>query len=162
MSLYTLKKAFERVWHLAHWSTMKLYNINTDLTRAIQNLYSNSPSAVNLNGSVRELFRTTDGVRQGCLLPPTLFNIFLERITIEASEDHVGSVSIGGRTIIYLRFADDIDGPGGSGEESAKLVERLDRTSGIEISAGKNKLMTSNNNGIGTVIKANCEKLESV
>jgi hypothetical protein len=32
----------------------------------------------------------------------------------------------------------------------------------MEISAGKNKLMTSNTNGIGTEIKANGEKLESV
>ena len=81
---------------------------------------------------------------------------------IDALEDHEGLVSIEGWTIITLRFADDIDGLGGSEEESAKLVERLDRTSGMEISAGKTKLMTSNTNGIGTEIKANGEKLESV
>ena len=34
----------------------------------------------------------------------------LERIMTDALEDHAGSVSIGGRTIINLRFADDIDG----------------------------------------------------
>jgi hypothetical protein len=75
---------------------MRLYDINTNLNRAIQNLYSKSPSAVYLNGSVGELFRTIDGVRQGCLLSPTLFNIFLERIMIDALEDHEGLVSIEG------------------------------------------------------------------
>ena len=43
-------------------------------------------------------------------LSPTLFNIFLEMIMTDAFEDHEGTVSIGGRTITSLRFADDIDG----------------------------------------------------
>ena len=38
-----------------------------------------------------------------------LFNIFLEKIMTDALDDHERSVSIGGRTITNLRFADDID-----------------------------------------------------
>ena len=62
-------------------------------------------------------------------------------------EDHEGTVSIGGRTITNLRFADDIDGLAGEEEELANLVERLDKAStsyGLEISAEKTKLMTNN------------------
>ena len=73
-----------------------------------QNLYDNAHSAVLFNGSTGEWFRTTVGVRQGCLLSPTLFNIFLQRIMCEALDDHEGSVSIGGRLITNFRFADDI------------------------------------------------------
>ena len=36
-------------------------------------------------------------------------NIFLERIMSDALEEHDGKVSIGGRTITYLQFADGID-----------------------------------------------------
>ena len=46
---------------------------------------------------------------QGCLLSSTLFNFFLERIITDALEEHDGKVSIGGRNITNLRFADDID-----------------------------------------------------
>ena len=37
-------------------------------------------NAVFFNGSIGFWVQSTDGVRQGCLLPNTLFNIFLERI----------------------------------------------------------------------------------
>ena len=56
----------------------------------------------------------------------------------DALEDHEGTVSIGGKTIADLRFADDIDGLAGEEEELAKLVECLDKAStayGMEISA---------------------------
>ena len=79
-----------------------------------------------------------------------------KRIMTDASEDHKGTVSIGGRTITNLRFADDIDGLAGEEEELANLVERLDKAStayGMEISAKKTKLMTNNTSGINTEIK---------
>ena len=130
-----------------------------------KNLYDKATSAVLFNSSIGDWFRTTVGVRQGCLLLPTLFNIFLERITTDALEDHEGTVSIGGRAITNLRFADDMDGLAGKEEELANLVERLDKAStayGMEISAEKTKLMTNNTSGINTEIKVNGQKLETV
>ena len=90
---------------------MRKYNISANLVRTIENLYDKATSAVQMNGSIGESFRTTVGVRQGCLLSPTLFNIFLERIMFDALEEHDGKVSIGGRNkcITNLRFADDTD-----------------------------------------------------
>ena len=72
------KKAFNRVWYAALWATMKKYNISTNLIQVIKHLYNNATSAVLFNSSIEDWFRTTVGVRQGCLLSPTLFNIFLE------------------------------------------------------------------------------------
>ena len=91
------KKAFDRVCHEALWAIMRKCNINASIVRAIENLYDKAQSAVLFNGSTKEWFRTTVGVRQGCLLSPILFNIFLERIMCETLADHEGSVSIGGR-----------------------------------------------------------------
>ena len=108
---------------------MQKYNSRTNLIRVIKNLYDKATSAVLFNSSMGDWFRTTVGVQQGCLLSPILFNIFLERIMTDASEDHIGAVSIGGRTITNLHFADDIDGLTGDKEELANLVERLDKVS---------------------------------
>ena len=82
-----------------------------------------------------------------------------------ALNDQEGTVSIGGRIITNLRFADDIDGLAGREEELAHLVERLDKTStafGMQINAEKTKLMTNNTNGISTDAWVNGEKLDCV
>ena len=104
------------------WATMKKYNISANLIRVIRSLYDKATSAVLFNSSIGYWYRTTVGVRQRCLLSPTLLNIFLERIMTDALEDHEGTVSIGSRTITNLRFADDIDGLVGEEEELANLV----------------------------------------
>ena len=137
---------------------MKKDTISTNLIQVIKNLYNKATSAVLFNGSVGDWFRTTVGVRQGCLLSPTLFNIFLERIMTDALEDHEGTVRTRGRTITNLRCADDIDGLAGEEEELANVVERLDKAStadGMENSAEKTKLMTNNTSGINTENKVN-------
>ena len=111
------KKALDRVWHAA----LRLYNVNASLIRSIECLYDKGTSAVYHDNNIGEWFWTTIGVRQGCLLSPTLFNIFLERIMADALEDHEGKVSIGGRAITNLRSADDIDGLAGQEQEQVKL-----------------------------------------
>ena len=86
--------------------------------------------------------------------------MFLERSMTDALEleDHEGIVSIGGRTITNLCFAEDINGLAGEEEELANLVERLDKASTAydkDISAEKTKLMTNNTSGINTELKVN-------
>ena len=108
---------------------MKKYNISTNLIRVTKTLYDKATRTVLFNNSIGDWSRTTVGVRLGCLLSPNLLKIFLERIMTDALEDHEGTVSIGGRTIPNLRFADDIYGLAGEKEELANSVERLDKAS---------------------------------
>ena len=144
---------------------MRKYNINDSNIRAIENLYDKAQSAVLFNGSTGEWFRTTVGVRQGCLLSPTLFNIFLERIMCEALDGHEGCVSIGGRLITNFCFADDIVVNAEDEEEASVLVDRLDTTTTrykMEIGPDKTKMMTNNLNGFQREIKIKGQRLEEV
>ena len=159
------KKAFDRVWHAALWETMKRYNINRNLIQAIENLYNKASSAVIYNGNFGEWFRTTVGVRQGCLLSPTLFNLFLERIMSDALENHDGSVSIAGNVITNLRFADDIDGLAESEEELTRLANNINNAAasyGMEINYQKTKVMTNNPQGFTDDIRVAGNSLEVV
>ena len=90
---------------------MRMYNLSANLIRTTEQLYDKATSAVQINGSIEEWFRTPVGLRQGCLLSPFFFNVFLERIVFDALEEHDEKVSIGGRNIASLRFADDLDAP---------------------------------------------------
>ena len=83
----------------------------------------------------------------------------------DALNDIEEIVSIGGRNITNLRFADDIDGLAGREEELAVLVELHDKTStafGMQINAEKTKLMTNSTNGFSTDITVNGEKIDCV
>ena len=72
-----------------------------------------------------EWFRIIIGVRQGCLLSHTLFNIFLDKIMSHAPVEPDGKVCIGGRNITNLRFADDRDALAKEKQELEVLVESL-------------------------------------
>ena len=160
-----LKKAFDRVWHAALWATMRKYNISANLVGTIEQLYDKATSAVQMNASIGEWFRTTVGVRQGCLLSPTLFNIFLERIMPDTLEEHDGKVTIGGRNITNLQFADIIDALAEEEQGLEALVESLDKTCTrykMKISAEKTKLITNSDNGIQREIKIKGQKLGTV
>ena len=155
------KTAFDWVWHEALWATMRKYNINASIIRAIDK----GQSAVLFNGSTGEWFRTTVGVWQGCLLSPTLFDIFLERIMCEAFDDHEGNVSIRGRLITNFCFADDIVVNAEEEEEAGILVDCLDTTTTrykMEIGLDKTKVMTNNPNCFQREIKIKGQRLEAV
>ena len=75
------KRAFDRLWHKALWSTLRLYNVNANLIQVLKTSTTRPLVQSSLiNGGIGGWFRTTVGVRQGSLLSPTLFNFFLERI----------------------------------------------------------------------------------
>ena len=112
---------------------MKKYNIPLKLIELTQQLYEKATSAVFYNRSIGDWFLATVGVRQGCLLSPTLFNIFLERIMTDAPDDYTGSISIAGRPITK--------------SELKNLVSNIDNTSrayGMEVSAEKAEIITNN------------------
>ena len=83
----------------------------------------------------------------------------------DALEDHEGSISIGGRIITNLRFADGSDALARKEEELFKLANQLDKASttyAMEISAEKTKLMTNNNREISSDIRIGGQILETV
>ena len=74
------KKAFDRVWHDGLWHALCSFGIEEGLVQIMKSLYSSASSAVLLNNNVSNYFRTEVGVRQGYLLSPILFNLYLKNI----------------------------------------------------------------------------------
>ena len=141
---------------------MKRFNIDLKLIESMKlynkDLYNYIESAVYFDGKIGEWFRKTTGVRQGCLLSPTLFNILLEQIMNDALDNNVGSVNICGKIITTLRFADDIDGLAGSESELANLIKIIDNTArayGMEINSTKTQIMANSEGSFTSEIKIN-------
>jgi hypothetical protein len=65
------------------WNIMRKFNFDTNITEVIKCLTNKTTSAVFLNNEIGQYFKTTVGVKQGCILSPVLFNIFLENIMQE-------------------------------------------------------------------------------
>ena len=82
-----------------------------------------------------------------------------------ALKEHEGKVSIGGRNITHLLFADDTAAQAEEEQEVEGLNESLDKTCTryqMEIRAEKTKLMTNSASGIHRKIKIKGQRLGTV
>ena len=90
------KKTFDRVCHDGLWHALRAFGIEETLAQIMKSLYSSANCAVLLNNNnTSEYFKTTVCVRQGCLLFPVLFNLYVENIVRETLHNFKSSVSIG-------------------------------------------------------------------
>ena len=86
------EKAFDSIWQEALWKALNFYGFPKKFINLLKALYQKSLSAVRVNGELTEWFRTTVGVRQGCVISPQLFNILLELVMAYAlHETNVGA-----------------------------------------------------------------------
>jgi len=146
MCFVDFQKAFDCIGHEKLWWTLLDMGFPPHLVQLLSSLYRNQKAAVRLNGEISEWFRIYNGVRQGCVISPILFNIQLEIIMRQALEHYNGRFRIGGRRLSNLRYADDIVLLASSPEELQELVNRV-CTAGVEynlrINVKKTQVMTT-------------------
>ena len=155
------KKCFDRIWQNGLWAVMRRFNIDRGLVNSIAALYKVSRSVVLSGGDYSACFPTSVGVRQGCLLSPTLCNIFLENIMRETLDISQSSpVKLAGRQINNLQFANDVDMIDGNKQDQQNKANNLDYVSrryGMELSLEKTKTLVS---GVPDVVKVNIRGTE--
>ena len=78
-----------------------------------------------------DMEQQTEGVCQGCILSPCLFNFYAEYIMQNARLDEVqAGINIAGRNINNLRYADDTTLMAESEEELKSLLMKVKEESG--------------------------------
>ena len=80
-------------------------NIDGKDLRIIKNMYWQQKAAIKIDNETGTFQHIKQGVRQGCVLSPDLFNLYSE-IIMRSIQDMPG-ISIGGHNINNLRYADD-------------------------------------------------------
>ena len=77
-------KAFDTVGRTGLWQLLRKYGCPEKFTTMIEALHTGMMANVSVGGEVSETFGVTNGVKQGCVLAPTLFSIFLSAMLVEA------------------------------------------------------------------------------
>ena len=100
------KAAFDTIWRKALWKMMIAIGIDPKIVRVVEALYDDTECAVVIDGQLTEWFSVDIGVRQGCLLSPTMFNIFLEFVMkeVRALDD---TLNLRDTFCADIRYADD-------------------------------------------------------
>ena len=92
-------------------------------------------------------FQIGNGVRQGCILSPCLFNLYAEYIMRDAGlEEAQAGIKIAGRNINNLRYADDTTLMAESEEELKSLLVKVKEESenvGLKLNIQKTKIIAS-------------------
>ncbi len=73
-----LKKTYDRVDRKGLWGTLRVYGVGGQLLKGIRSFYENASASVWVNGELSESFNIEVGVRQGCVMSPWLFNIYMD------------------------------------------------------------------------------------
>ena len=73
-------KAFDCVDHNKLWKILQEMGIPDQLTCLLRNLYAGQEAAVRTGHAAADWFQIGKGVRQGCILSPFLFNLYMEYI----------------------------------------------------------------------------------
>jgi len=144
MCFIDFQKAFDSVQHERLWWAMLDMGFPSHLVQLLSSLYKNQKASVRIAGVLSEWFSIQKGVRQGCILSPYLFNIVSETVMRKALENYRGGVTIGGRRITNLRYADDIVLLASSVAELQELVDRITNVGkeyNLRINASKTKTM---------------------
>ena len=129
------------------WKILQEMGIPDHLTCLLRNLYAGQEAAVRTGHGTTDWFQIGEGVRQGCILSPGLFNFYAECIMQNSGLDEAqAGIKIGGRNINNLRYADNTTLMAESEEELKNLLVKVKEESekaGLKLNIQKTTIMAS-------------------
>jgi len=144
-----LEKAYDRVDWNAMWDVLKIYGVGGPLLNGIKAFYKEASACVRVDGEMSESFNIRVGVRQGCVMSPWLFNVYMDGVIREmkAKLGKVGAkLNVEGEDwwLITSLFADDSVLMAESEKELQKIVDEFNnvcKRRKLKVNVGKSKVM---------------------
>ena len=159
------KKAFDTINREALFVKLFKYNIKGPFLNILKDMYKEVLFAVKVPDGITDMFSSKIGVKQGCILSPTLFSLYLNDLTPNF-DNSCDPVTLNNIQLSCLLYADDLvlisQSPSG-------LQNCLDKLSiyckewHLTVNLDKTKVMVFNRNGrklTKDVFKFNDELIE--
>lgn len=183
-----LEKAFDSVPREALWLMLVKLGCTEKFVRILRLLHDGMECCVTANGEQSEFFSVICGVKQGCVLAPTLFALYFAVVVREAQQNSSEGVRIRFRTdgnvfnlarlrartkvsydiVSEIMYADDLcfvaESPEGLQEMMSSLNESCSKF-GLKISVKKTEVMgldTHGNDDVPLTIKLGEDTLKQV
>ena len=135
------------VWITTNCGKFLEMGIPDHLIYLLRNLYADQEATVRTGHGITHWFPIGKGVCQGCILSPSLFNLYAECIMRNAGLDEAqAGIKIVGRNINNLRYPDDTTLMEESEEELKSLLMTVKKQSekvGLKLNSQKTKIMAS-------------------
>lgn len=138
------KKAFDSVWHNGLFLKLIQSGIGGKTYDIIKDIYNGNKCCVKINDRRTDYFSQNRGVRQGCSLSPTLFNIYINELASALEKSPCPGLTLEGREIKCLLYADDLLllSPHEEGlHQSLSLLEDYSRDWALPINMEKSKII---------------------
>jgi hypothetical protein len=104
------KKAFDSVRHDRLLECIRNEGVKGKCCASLSAMYESLLSCIRVNGHLSEYFECPVGVRQGCVLSPTLFSLFINQLANDMCERGKHGIQLlpDIMEIFILLFADDV------------------------------------------------------
>ena len=140
-------KAFDCVDHGNLWKILQEMGIPDHPICLLRNLYAGQEATVRTGYGITDWFQIGNGVSQGCILSPCLFNFYAEYIMRNTRIDEAqAGIKIAKKNINNLRYADTTTLMAESEEELKSLLMKLKEESekvDLKLNIQKIKIMAS-------------------
>ena len=143
------RKAYDSVWRTGMYYKLIKSGININTVKLIKDMYDKTSQTLKMNNKITEAFSTHKGVRQGCVLSPILFNVFINDLP-EIFDADCSPVMLGDTRISCLMFADDIVMLSESKEgleNGLKQLQGYTQDWNLSLNTKKTKIMVIQNTG---------------
>ena len=102
------RKAFDCIPRQKLFDKLRKEGVQGRFLDVLISMYSNDKSAVTIDNKLTEAFTCFAGVKQGCMMSPTLFNFYLSDLPKFLTTASPTDIMLGDRSINCLLYADDL------------------------------------------------------
>lgn len=138
------KKAFDSIWHEGLYYRLLQSGVGGKVYDLIKSMYSDNKCAVKIGDKHTEFFTQNRGVRQGCGLSPTLFNIYINELAVQLEQSAAPGLPLYDTEVKFLLYADDLvllSPTAGGLHQHLDLLERYWQHWALAINPKKTKVM---------------------